>query len=120
MKNKEVELQKIRKLINSGVFEDRYIGIKLLDNLPKGTAVWALRRLGAIHNKGELTTWLYNKGPELALPKEYDDQYILGKNYAYNIYEYGFMADNKGAFNRTTKSFERDKDFKVIENWREQ
>jgi len=119
MKNKEAELEKIRKLINSEVFGDRYIGIKVLDNLPQRTAAWVMQKLGSEYSKTDPTTWFYSKGKEIELPEEYNEQYIIGKNYAYSINTHGFMADNKVAYKKTVRMFGNEDAFKIVENWRD-
>ncbi len=105
---------KILKLLNSPVFEDIYIGLKLLDNLSKKDC---LRFLRNNFGKGTNTTWKLNFKKTVEIPYEYDGQYIKGKNYHYIIESHTIMVDNQEKVRWTFKNFKHDTHYKIVESW---
>ena len=106
--------EKILKLINSPVFEDIYIGVKLLDNLAKKDCLRFLRRN---FTKSENVSWIFHFPETKKVPSIYDAQYIQGKNYHYSMETTCIIVDNKKVTKWTLSNFKDQSYYKIVESW---
>lgn len=109
--------EKILKLLQSNVFEDNYIGLKLLDNLPK-KEIKAF--LGKNLEKGGVDymySWIIRDKYASEIPEFYKTRYIKGKYY-YAMSERDIMVDNSSMYRKVRTAYKKEKRYKIVEVWK--
>lgn len=108
--------ENILKLLKSSLFEDNYIGLKLLDNLLE-------KEIKAFLDKnfetGEASyTWIYRRKESIDIPYPFESNYIEGKYY-YSLAQDNIMIDDSIMYEWADNMFKEDKDiYKIVETWK--
>lgn len=111
--------EKIIKLLNSSVYADIYIGLKLLDQQSRSKIPGILKQAGFVKEKNPRISWYKDLDEDIiGVPEECLDNYIKGKFYYYAIGSNSIIVDAPSVYRWTEKEFKDvDDSYKIIEIW---
>ena len=109
--------EKIIKLLKSNTYGDIYIGLKLLNDLPRGKIPHILREIGFQRGDKHIT-WRLSFEGEVDVPLDMESQYIEGNFYHYALTRWDIIIDAPSDVKWTLDYYKGKINYQVVESWK--